>query len=142
MQTLSLAQKRVFLSDILYVIEQAQAYSDFAVRGPTTKRELVVNNALLESSLGFLRKVNEFFGGSGEASIRVFIRDHPLEWLWSKPECDILNNQVMHLSLFHARTGTDYNWSDFLATHLPEALRRIGRFVEKLRVEQPELFEA
>lgn len=140
---LTLQQKKIFLSDVLYVLRQAQAYRDFGkpVSATSTDEEKAIHNALLESSLSFLRKINEFFGGKREASVRTLLPDHPLDWLWDQSDCDILNNQVMHLSLFHANSGSDYDWSNFLTTHLPEAVRRFNLFLARLQNEQPELFK-
>jgi hypothetical protein len=139
------AQKKIFLTDVCYVLMQARAFHDYTVLGglaifaghPLGQR---IHNALLESSLSFLRKVNEFFGKNFEASVRVFFPDYPLSWLWDKTDCDLLNDRVMHLSLAHAIDG-DVDWTQFLATHLPEAESRFDAFLERLRREQPELFE-
>ena len=142
---MNLAQKQTFIDDMHYVIRQAAAFRDYRSRG--FKESLIehpfertIHNALLESSLAFLRKVNEFFGQKSEASIRVFFPDHPLNWLWTKEDCELLNERVMHLSLCEALQGK-YDWKEFLDTHLPEAERRFEEFVIRLRREQPELFQ-
>jgi hypothetical protein len=141
---MTLAQKKVFLNDVLYVLEQAKAFREYRERGFKQSLlshpfEQTIHNALLESSLAFLRKVNEFFGSKGEASIRAFIPDYPLSWLWEKDDCTLLNERVMHLSLREAKEGK-YDWSAFLDAHLPEAERRFQGFINRLKSEQPELF--
>jgi hypothetical protein len=139
------AQKRTFLSDVCYVLDQARAFREYRRSGAEAflaahPFRQTLHNALLESSLSFLRKINEFFGKDADASVRAFFSDYPLSWLWAKTDCDLINNRVMHLSLSHALEG-DYDWAEFLDTHLPEAERRFGIFLERLRREQPELFK-
>ena len=82
--------------------------------------------------------MNEFFGKRSDASVVAFFPDYQILWLWRKDDCELLNNRVMHLSLCHAVEG-DYDWTDFLATHLPEAERRFDEFMSRVRQEQPEL---
>ena len=60
---MTIAQKRVFLNDISYVVRQAAAFRDYRNRGfkqslQSHPFEQTIHNALLESSLSFLRKVN------------------------------------------------------------------------------------
>jgi hypothetical protein len=76
----------------------------------------------------------EFFGRKGEASIRAFLPDYPLSWLWEKDDCTLLNERVMHLSLCEAKEGK-YDWSAFLDVHLPEAERRFQDFINRLKSE-------
>ena len=142
---MTLAQKKTFLSDICYVMGHASAYHDYTSRGFRNLLlghpfETTIHDALLESSLAFLRKINEFFGKNSDASARAFIPDYPLAWLWSKEDCTLLNDRVMHLSLCEALEGK-FDWMEFLDTHLPEARKRFNAFIDRLRHEQPELFE-
>ena len=140
---MTLAQQRTFLGDMQYVLTQATAFRDYRVQGheksfyghPFRK---TIHNALLESSLSFLRKINGFFGKESQASVRAFFPDYPLEWLWDRDACDLLNERVMHLSLCEAEEGK-YDWTDFYRTHLPEAERRFSLFLERLKQEKPEL---
>jgi hypothetical protein len=140
------AQKGVFLSDMRYVLRQARAYRDYENLGadkvlvPGNQLEQTIHDALLESSLSFLRKVNEFFGKNVDASVRAFFPDYPLSWLLDSADRELLNNRVMHLSLCHALEGRDFDWTAFLSTHLPEAERRFDGFLQRLKQEQPELF--
>ena len=142
---MTLEQKRVFLGDIMYVMNQAKAYREYVACGHQTSllhhpfhRE--IHNALLESSLAFLRKLNEFFKGDSKASISVFWPGYPGEWLWTKHDSDLLNRRVTHPSLDHALDG-QFDWGDFINTHLPEAERRFEIFLSRLRDEQPALFQ-
>jgi len=129
---------------MLYVLQQARAFREYnrlcpsGYLGSGHPFETTVRNALIESSLSFLRKVNEFFGKNSEASAVAFFPDYQSQWLWTKEDCELLNNRVMHLSLCHAIEG-DYDWTVFLATHLPEAEKRFDEFMSRVRLEQPEL---
>lgn len=140
---MTLEQQKVFLEDIRYVLRQAQAYRDSVQCGYSLflrdhKFGATIHNALLESSLAFLRKVNDFFGKSGAASVRAFLPDYPLQWLYSKKDSELLNERVMHLSLHHAQSGP-LDWSDFLSTHLAEAERRFLAFEQHLAEKRPDL---
>lgn len=138
-------QKRIFLSDVDYVMAQAEAFHHY-IRcgyqnslahhpfGPT------IHNAILESSLSFLRKLNEFFHGTREASIKVFFPNEKGSYLWSKEESEFLNERVMHLSLCHA-LGEKTNWAEFLDAHVSEARRRYDLFIQRIQREQPELLK-
>ena len=82
-------QKKAFLNDIRYVLVQARALKDYFETG--AKQSLIahpfeqtIHNALVESSLSFLRKVNEFFGGDREASVRLFLPNYKRHWLWDR----------------------------------------------------------
>jgi hypothetical protein len=137
------AQKQIFLTDIRYVFAQARAFHEYRKCGVDVLLKdhpfrQTIHNALLESSLSFLRKVNEFFGKDTDASVRAFFPDITVSWLWDRAACDLINDRVMHLSLCHALDG-DYDWAEFLDTHLPEAERRFGLFIERIQREQPEL---
>jgi hypothetical protein len=98
----------------------------------------VIHNALLECSLAFLRKSNEFFGGCSQTSVRVFFPDYPLQWLWSKADSELLNDRVIHLSTGEAIRGK-IDWSVFYGTHLPEAERRFAEFRARVEGELPEV---
>ena len=142
---MNLAQKKVFFRDISYVLEQAAALRDYMNAGHKASLqghpfERVIDNALVESSLSFLRKANEFFGKTSGASVRVFFPDYPVEWLWDKGTCTLLNDRVMHLSLCEALEGK-LDWGQFYGTHLPEAEQRFAVFLDRVRKEQPELME-
>ena len=59
--------KKSFLHDLIYVMQQAmlfQAYYSSCANEDLSdsKFQGLVHNAVLESSLGFMRKINEFFG--------------------------------------------------------------------------------
>jgi hypothetical protein len=128
-----------------YVMQQARAYrnySESAVSEVLFHHPMgeTVHNAMLESSLSFLRKINEFFGCRREACIKVFLKDYPKEWLWGKDDFDLLNDRVMHLSLCEAREGK-YNWLNFYKTHLVEAETRFDAFLNELKKTHPEYFE-
>ena len=144
-QNMTLNEKRVFLGDIDYIMEQASAFSNYVALGykaalASHPFEQTIHNALLESSLSFLRKLNEFFKGDSEASIAVFFEGEHGSYLWSKEDSIFLNERVMHLSLLHAKEGKT-DWGTFLNTHLVEARRRYTSFVGRLRSEQPDLFK-
>jgi len=141
---MTIRQKQTFLRDMCYVLRQAAAFRDYGRSGVEDSLighpfEPTLHNALLESSLAFLRKANEFFGMKSKASIRVFFPDQPLEWLWANEDRELLNERVMHLSLSEALEGK-YDWEDFLNTHLSEAERRFSAFLVRVKSEQPELF--
>jgi hypothetical protein len=138
-------QRKAFLADLEYILEQARAFRDYVRSG--TKKELerhpfeqIIHNALLESSLSFLRKINEFFGGHREASVCLFLPDYPRQWLWDQADSDLLNERVMHLSLCEAREGK-LDWAAFYSAHLPEAERRFDEFLLTLNDKHPDYFQ-
>jgi hypothetical protein len=140
---MTLIQKKTFFSDICYVCQQAAAYRDYVRNGHQASLrghpfQQVIENALLESSLTFLRKANEFFGKSSDASVRAFFPDYTTQWLWDKNDSELLNDRVMHLSLCEAEHGK-HDWTVFYSTHLPEVERRFAAFIERVRREQPDL---
>jgi hypothetical protein len=101
---MTLDQKRTFFIDACYIRALAAAYRDYLKDGHKAslnghRFEQTIHNALLEFSLGFLRKTNEFFGKKSKASVRAFFPDYPLQWLWDEGDCELLNNRVMHVSI-------------------------------------------
>ena len=139
---LTLTQKKVFLRDMRYVLDHARAFKDYV--GSGTKAALLghpfeqtIHNALLESSLSFLRKINEFFGSNRAASVSVFIPEYPKQWLWGREDVDLLNERVMHLSLAEAKEGK-MDWATFYLGHLDEAERRFESFFAELEQNYPE----
>ncbi len=138
------AQKKTFFNDVCYVIQQAKAYHDYTRDGHQASLrghpfQQVIENAILESSLAFLRKANEFFGKNSDASVRAFFPDYTLQWLWDKSDSDFLNERVMHLSLCEAKDGK-HDWTNFYSTHLPEVERRFAVFIKRVSHEHPDLF--
>jgi hypothetical protein len=138
-------QKRVFLSDVAYVMDQAEAFHRYLSLGYQTSLAdhpfaPTIHNAILESALSFLRKLNEFFHGTRDASIKIFFPNETGSYLWSKEDSEFLNDRVMHLSLCHA-LGEKTDWAAFLDTHVSEARRRYNFFIQRLQMEQPELFK-
>ena len=137
------SQKKTFFTDVCYVCPQAAAYRDYVKNGHKASLrghpfEGVIENALIESSLAFLRKANEIFGKNADASVHAFFPDDDLQWLWDKADSELLNDRVMHLSLCEAKDGK-YDWTNFYSTHLPEVERRFAIFIERVRREHPEL---
>jgi hypothetical protein len=142
---MNLHQKRVFLCDVAYVVDQAEAFHRYVALGYQTSLAdhpfaSTIHNAILESALSFLRKLNEFFNGNRDASIKVFFPNETGSYLWSKEDSEFLNDRVMHLSLCHA-VGEKTDWAAFLDTHVSEARRRYDLFIRRLQREQSELFE-
>jgi hypothetical protein len=140
---MTLAQKRTFFVDACYIRDQAAAYRNYLKDGHKAslnghRFEQTIRNALLESSLAFLRKANEFFGKESEASVHAFFPDYRLEWLWDQADRDLLNDRVMHVSLCEALDGK-YDWEEFYDKHLLEVERRFDLFIEKVHRELPEL---
>jgi hypothetical protein len=137
------AQKRTFFVDARYIRDQAAAYRNYVKDGHKAslnghRFEQTIHNALLESSLAFLRKANEFFGKKSKASVRAFFPDYPLQWLWDEADRELLNNRVMHVSLCEALDGK-YDWEDFYYKHLSEVERRFDLFIDRVHRELPEL---
>jgi|GEM_PF-2804632 len=137
-------EKRVFFTDVSYVHVQAAAFRSYLTTHRATLAThpfgQIIHNALLESSLAFLRKSNEFFGSCSEASVRTFFPDYPLKWLWSKEDSELLNDRVMHLSTREAKSGK-VDWTDFYGKHLPEAERRFTEFRIRIENERAELLQ-
>jgi hypothetical protein len=140
-------ERKLFLGDLKYVLDQAKACHEYLrtnadVLLANSPIRQTIQNAVLESSLCFLRKVNEFFGKSaGEISIRDYLPSEPKEYLLSKEDSILLNERVMHLSLQEARKGK-HNWKNFLDRYVPEAERRYDTFLRKLKEAHPEYFSS
>ena len=140
---MTLTQKKTFFTDICYVCRQAAAYRDYVREGHQDSLrghpfQGVIENALIESSLAFLRKANEFFGKQSEASVLAFFPDYDSQWLWDKVDSRLLNDRVMHLSLCEAKGGK-YDWRTFYSTYLPEVEKRFVVFIDRVRREHPGL---
>jgi hypothetical protein len=141
----SFAERKRFLEDLDYVLKQAKAFGAYWQTNADALLEdhpirQIIRNAVLESSLCFLRKVNEFFGESPrEISVCDYLPSEPKQYLFSKEDSILLNQRVMHLSLEEARQGK-YDWEDFLKRHVPEAEKRYNAFLEKLHETHPEYF--
>lgn len=139
-------QQRTFLRDILYVLNQARAFRVYVDSG--TKQQMqghpfeqTIHNALLESSLAFLRKLNEFFGGKRDASARFLLPNYASRWLFDNIiEKKLLDERVMHLSLGEAKEGK-LDWSTFYSKHLDEAEKRFEDFLNTLKLTRPDLLE-
>jgi hypothetical protein len=140
-------ERKSFLDDLAYVLDQTKAqYAYWQTNADCLLADSpirqTIRNAVLESSLCFLRKVNEFFGKSpGEISVRDYLPSEPQEYLLSKEDSILLNERVMHLSLKEARNGK-HNWKNFLDRYVPEADRRYREFLKKLREAHPEYFSS
>ena len=140
-------ERKLFLDDLKYVLDQASTYYEYwqtnaDVLLANSPIRQTIQNAVLESSLCFLRKVNEFFGKSpGEISIRDYLPSEPKEYLLSKEDSILLNERVMHLSLEEVRKGK-HNWKNFLDRYVPEAARRYDTFLKKLKEAHPEYFSS
>ena len=139
-------ERQRFLTDLAYVFTQAAAFHDFYATGADKclaghPRRTTVYNALLESSLAFLRKANEFFGGNRNISASDYLPAEGKRWLFTKEDSELLNNRVMHLSLEEAKHGK-MDWAAFLERNFPEAQRRYEAFISQLRREHPEYFAA
>jgi hypothetical protein len=137
-------ERQRFLRDLAYVFEQAKAFHQFYATGAhkcLSEHSMfqTVRNALLESSLSFLRKINEFFGGNRDISVSDYLPGESKRWLFSKEDSKLLNDRVMHLSLDEAKYGK-IDWDEFFQRNLPEAQRRFDAFVIQLRREHPEYF--
>ncbi|SRR6266568_9135714 len=137
-------ERQRFLRGFAYVLEQANVFHQFYATGAhkcLSEHSMfkTVHNALLESSLAFLRKINEFFGGNKRISISDYLPDENKRWLFSKEDSKLLNDRVMHLSLDEAKYGK-IDWDEFFQRNLPEAQRRFDAFVIQLRREHPEYF--
>jgi hypothetical protein len=140
-------ERQRFLVDLSYVFDQAAAFRQFYATGadkclsghPVMLQ--TVHNALLESSLAFLRKINEFFGGNRDISISDYLPAETKRWLFSKKDSTLLNDRVMHLSLDEAKYGK-IDWTAFFQRNLPKAECRFQTFVAQLRKENPEYFGA
>jgi hypothetical protein len=140
--SITFEQKKAFLKDVRYVLAQARALKDYFETGAKASLiahpfEQTIHNALVESSLSFLRKVNEFFGHDREESVRLFLPTYKLQFLWEKADVELLNDRVMHLSLEEAQNGK-IDWTDFYRKHLGEAERRFAEFYVALEQEHPE----
>jgi len=136
--------RRRFLAGLGYVFTQAAAFREFYASGAADRlsghpKFETVHNGLLESSLAFLRKANEFFGGNREISASDFLPAFGKNWLFTKEDSALLNDRVMHLSLDEVRDGK-MDWDAFLDRNLPEAEKRYDTFVVQLRRECPEYF--
>jgi hypothetical protein len=99
-----------------------------------------VHNALLESSLSFLRRANEFFDGNRDIAASDFLPSIGKTWLFTKDDSTLLNDRVMHLSLEEAKNGKIY-WAAFIQRNLPEAQKRYAAFVAQLCLVRPLKFQ-
>src|SRR6266536_1323777 len=102
--------RRRFLVDLEYLFRQAAAFHEFYASGAANRLSghpifETVHNALLESSLSFLRKANEFFGGNRDIAASDFLPGIGRNWLFTKEDSTLLNDRVMHLSLEEAKHG-------------------------------------
>ncbi len=136
--------RRRFLVDLEYVFSQAAAFHNFYASGAANRLSghpifEAVHNALLESSLSFLRKANEFFGENRDIAASDFLPRFGKNWLFTKEDSSLLNNRVMHLSVEEVKRGK-MDWTAFLERNLPEAQKRYSAFVVQLRRECPEYF--
>jgi hypothetical protein len=128
--------RRRFFGDLDYVFTQAAAFHDFYASGAANhlSRDPIfqtVHNALLESSLSFLRKANEFFGGSRDIAAADFLPSIGKNWLFTKEDSTLLNDRVMHLSLEQAKHGK-VDWAAFFERNLPEAQKRYSALLISL----------
>jgi len=97
----------------------------------------IVHNAVLESNLLFLRKLNEFFGKrsqkDGDETIRAYhfgdFQDNG--WFLTPDEHDELNLRVAHISHFEVTKGKR-NWEDIFTQKVPIALEKAKNFLSFL----------
>ena len=137
-------EQRRFLRDLDYVFKQAAAFQEFYTSGAdkcVSRHSMfwTIHNALLESSLSFLRKANEFFGGNRDIAASDFLPSIGKSWLFTKDDSTLLNDRVMHLSLEEAKNGK-IDWAAFLERNLPKAQKRYSAFIAELQRECPEYF--
>jgi len=100
-----------------------------------------LKNAVLESCLGFVRKLNEFFGLKSKRPIRVtdYIPSWKGNgWILSDADADLLSEGSMHISLLSAKEGKNQDWHMFFQTYLPKICTYLETFYEGLKSKHPE----
>jgi hypothetical protein len=110
------------IPDLLYVIDQCLAYSIWTkivkpkIENSTElkdDREMlgIINNSILESSLMFIRKLNEFFGkkeqGPSDEALRAYHFGEFTNngWFLTESEYNELHMRVGHISVEEVRHG-------------------------------------
>ena len=142
MKPIDQAVKIQFLSDLIYIMQQAmlfQAYYSSCANDDLSRSKLqgFVHNAILESSLSFIRKINEFFGCKKEIGSNSYIPGFGPEWILDKDDKILLDSRVMHISLLEAESGK-HDWSGFLLRYLPKSCQMFKRFYGDLLTLHPE----
>lgn len=135
--------KIAFLDDLIYMMYQVmlfQAYFTDCTDGDLAKSHLrhAIENSILESSLGFARKLNEFFGSEKEIGVSDYLSLWKEDkWILSRADKELLDDRVMHISLMEAKSGKQ-DWSKFILTYLPKICDYFKKFCLQLDVEHPE----
>ncbi len=138
-------EKKHFLGDLKYLVDQIQVLPSLieSKQLPLLRDyeiNLVIQNALIESSLSFLRRLNEFFGGTGrEISVRHYFPERKPVFLFEGKDHEVVNGWVMHLSLRRVREGTK-DWEVFLTKYSSKTKSLYETFINELKADQPHLF--
>jgi hypothetical protein len=145
---LTFKQKKAFLHDLDYAAVQACALfyiQDFQVKSSDLdKFQLsIIHDSLIESSLLFLRKINEFFGCIREdCKATDFIPEYNSGFLFeSKEDKKLIDNHVCHITYENVFSGKK-DWAGFLALYVPKAKDMFITFCKSLNKTNPEYFHA
>jgi hypothetical protein len=146
------------IPDLLYVIDQCKFIYDWSnkirpsippdIFGEQTDNYIdLIHNSIVESTLMFVRKLNEFFSRrdqeKGNEALRAsHFGDFPENgWFLTKKEFDELHMRVGHISLEEVRSGKK-EWSiDYIQRALTKAksflefLLRCPEVDDKMRIE-------
>ena len=140
-------QKKEFLQDLDYTAVQACAlyyFHNFKVESNDldTFQVSVLNNALIESSLLFLRKINEFFGcRRTECRAKDFIPEYVPVYLFENIfDKRLIDNHVCHMTYENVIRGK-INWAEFLTHYVPKAKDMFISFCKSLNKKEPDYFE-
>lgn len=133
------AVKQKFLDDLIYIIEQAilfQRYQDTCAHADLRNSSLQkgIHNAILESSLAFFRKANEFFGCIKDIKASDYIPSWEQTWILDSHDKKLLDDRVMHISLAEANHGKQ-DWGEFFRRNLPKLHRISHQFYLELKSE-------
>ena len=145
-KTLAFEQRKAFLYDLDYTALQASAlyyFHNFKVNSKDLPdfQVNIINNALIESSLLFLRKINEFFGCKrGECHAQDFIASFVPVFLFdSQEDKRLIDNHVCHIS-YENVVGGKVDWYVFLNKYVPRAKSMFIEFCRSLNKKDPTYF--
>ncbi|HAL95752.1 MAG TPA: hypothetical protein DCP55_07485 [Chitinophagaceae bacterium] len=144
---LTFEQKKAFLQDLDYAAVQACSLlyiQDFKVKSNDLDefQLSIIHDSLIESSLLFLRKINEFFGCKRDACRATdFIPEYKSGFLFeSKKDKELVDNHVCHITYENVLNGKK-DWADFLKLYVPKAKDMFITFCHSLNDTSPEYFK-
>jgi hypothetical protein len=125
---------------MMYQVMLFQAYYSSCTDKLLEKSSLrqAIQNSILESSLGFVRKLNEFFGSIKDIRVTDYFAGWSEDkWILNDTDREMLNDRAMHISLLEARYGKQ-DWSKFFKTYLPKICDYFKKFYTQLKAEHPD----